>query len=66
MDAFKKNGEEFLEIYQKLCGLKPDERVLDVGSGIGRKTLPLTKPVLSCGLFYEIRPSKIGARMPLR
>jgi hypothetical protein len=23
-------------------------------------------PCLSCGLFYEIRPSKIGARMPLR
>lgn len=38
---FKQNGEEFFDIFVKLCGLKPNHRVLDVGSGIGRKTLPL-------------------------
>jgi len=41
-EAFKSNGEEFLKIYKDLCGLGPDESMLDVGSGLGRKTLPLT------------------------
>lgn len=38
---FKQNGEEFFDIFVNLCGLKPNHKVLDVGSGIGRKTLPL-------------------------
>src|SRR5687768_18260904 len=38
---FKQNGEEFLRHYVDLCHLRPDETILDVGSGIGRKTLPL-------------------------
>jgi len=42
-DAFKSNGEEFFRIYREVCGLRPDERMLDVGSGVGRKTLPLTR-----------------------
>jgi Methyltransferase domain len=42
LDKFKANGEEFLEIYKSVCGLQPDEIMLDVGSGIGRKTLGLT------------------------
>lgn len=41
--TFKKNGEEFLRYYIKLCDLKPNEKILDVGCGIGRKTVPLTK-----------------------
>ncbi|MEW5859435.1 MAG: glycosyltransferase [Cyanobacteriota bacterium] len=39
--SFKQNGEEFFNIFVNLCELKPNHRVLDVGSGIGRKTLPL-------------------------
>ena len=42
-EEFKSNGEEFMQIYRDLCGLGPDEHMLDVGSGIGRKTLPLTR-----------------------
>ena len=41
-DHFKSNGEEFLAIYRDWCGLRQDEVMLDIGSGIGRKTLPLT------------------------
>jgi ubiquinone/menaquinone biosynthesis C-methylase UbiE len=41
--TFKKNGEEFLRCYIEFCDLKPNEKILDVGSGIGRKTIPLTK-----------------------
>ena len=40
---FKKNGEEFLRYFIELGGLKPNERVLDVGCGIGRMAVPLTK-----------------------
>jgi len=43
LEEFKANGEEFLTIYQRICGLLPRERMLDVGSGIGRKTIPLTQ-----------------------
>lgn len=39
---FKKTGEEFLQYFIELCGLKPNERVLDVGCGIGRMAVPLT------------------------
>ena len=41
--TFKRNGEEFLRHYIELCDLKPNEKILDVGCGIGRKTVPLTK-----------------------
>jgi glycosyltransferase involved in cell wall biosynthesis len=40
-EIFKQNGEEFFTIFVNLCGLKANHRVLDIGSGIGRKTLPL-------------------------
>ncbi|HEX8131800.1 MAG TPA: class I SAM-dependent methyltransferase [Pyrinomonadaceae bacterium] len=42
LSEFKANGEEFLEIYRERCGLSPAERMLDIGCGTGRKTLPLT------------------------
>ena len=40
-EVFKENGDEFLRHYVELGELKPHQRILDVGSGIGRKTLPL-------------------------
>lgn len=40
---FKKIGEEFLGYFIELGGLKPHEKVLDVGFGIGRMALPLAK-----------------------
>ncbi len=38
---FKKIGEEFLRYFIEFAGLRPDERVLDVGCGIGRMAVPL-------------------------
>ena len=40
---FKKIGEEFLKYFINIGGLQPDHHVLDIGSGIGRMALPLTK-----------------------
>ena len=52
LEEFKSNGEEFLSIYREKCDLRPDEKMLDVGCGIGRKTLPLTQ-YLNEGAVYE-------------
>lgn len=41
-DAFKKVGDEFMNYFIKLGGLKPTDTVLDIGSGIGRIAIPLT------------------------
>lgn len=49
---FKENAQEFLCYYTGFCGLKPNERMLDVGSGIGRKTFLLTD-YLNKGGSYE-------------
>ena len=34
-------GERYLGHFRTLCGLKPDESVLDVGCGVGRMAVPL-------------------------
>jgi SAM-dependent methyltransferase len=40
--GFDKIGEEFLEYFTDLCKLKPNERILDVGCGVGRVACSLT------------------------
>lgn len=57
---FKQNGAEFFRHYVKLCGLRPDERVLDVGSGIGRKTLPLVDYLKAGGTYDGLELVKSG------
>ncbi len=43
MGSFLQRGERFLHASISLCGLGPDERVLDVGCGFGRFAVPLTQ-----------------------
>jgi SAM-dependent methyltransferase len=51
-DYFVEVGEEFLRYLVTLGGLEPDSTVLDIGSGVGRMALPLTR-FLSQGSCYE-------------
>lgn len=59
---FKANGEEFLRIYCDLCGLMPTESILDVGSGIGRKTIPLTYYLDPTGSYDGIDVTESGVK----
>ncbi len=58
--TFRANGEEYLNLYRNLCGLKPDAMMLDVGSGIGRKTLPLTGYLSSDAVYHGIDVNRDG------
>ncbi len=49
---YVKLGEKFLGYFRDLAGLKPDHKVLDIGCGIGRMALPLTR-YLSDGGSYD-------------
>src|SRR3989442_6665069 len=57
---FKRNAEEFPNLYVELCGLKTHERILDVGCGIGRKTILLTKYLDARGSYEGIHIVKNG------
>ena len=48
---FKKIGESYLRRFIELAGLKPEHRILDVGCGIGRIAIPLTKFLNSKGSY---------------
>jgi SAM-dependent methyltransferase len=48
---FKRAGREYFGFFTELCGLQPHEHVLEIGSGVGRKALPLTPYLNSEGRF---------------
>jgi SAM-dependent methyltransferase len=58
---FRATGDEFLEHFLTLAGLKPSDRVLDIGCGIGRMARVLV-PVLEAppGSYDGFDVSRIG------
>ncbi len=49
--SFKIIGEGYLQHFIKLGGLRPDDRVLDVGCGSGRMAVPLTHYLSAIGSY---------------
>lgn len=60
-EDYVSNGLEFLGHYKTLCNLQPTERMLDVGSGLGRKTIPLTE-YLTTGSYEGFDCTALGVR----
>ncbi len=56
---FRKIGEGFFRYFVDLGGLNPNHKVLDVGCGIGRMAVPLTK-YLTTGSYYGFDIVKRG------
>ncbi len=60
LKMFKSVGEDFFKTYRDTCGLRPDDKVLDVGSGNGRMALPLTQFLNQDGAYNGIEIVKAG------
>ena len=60
VELFRKSGQVFLGYYKELCGLRPDSSILDVGSGMGRKTVALTDYLNSKGSYHGLDIYKPG------
>lgn len=56
--SFKRAGDEFLGHLMRYCDLKASDRVLDVGSGIGRQAIALTRILGESGSYegFDIVP----------
>lgn len=57
---YKKTGNEFLSYFIELGGLLPDDKVLDVGCGIGRMAVPLTEYLSKNGAYHGFDIVKKG------
>ena len=63
---FKTVGEEFLNYFIELGGLKPNEKVLDVGCGIGRIAVALTRYLDNRGSYEGFDVLAEGIRWSTR
>lgn len=59
---FREIGREFVGYARDLAGLRSSDRVLEVGSGIGRIALPLTRELEGHGSYDGIEIVKRGVR----
>ena len=63
---FKAVGEEFFSYFTSQCHLKPEEKILDVGSGCGRMAVPLISYVSGSGGYWGFDVSRAGVRWCIR
>lgn len=59
--GFREIGNEFLQYFIEIGGLKPNEKVLDVGCGVGRMAVPLIDYLNEDGRYegFDIMPKCI-------
>lgn len=57
---FVQNGQEFLNYYLELCGLKANESIIEIGSGMGRKAIPLTGYLSDSGSYIGFEINQDG------
>jgi SAM-dependent methyltransferase len=65
-ELFRKMGEETLEFYKTSVGLKSTDSILDIGCGIGRKTIPLLDYLGSEALYVGMDIDRRGIDWLLR
>ncbi len=60
-EVFHQIGQTFFRFFVDLCGLRPRERVLEVGSGVGRMAVPLTRYLEETGSYegFDVIPDGI-------
>jgi SAM-dependent methyltransferase len=58
---FERIGEEFLGYFTDIGGLERDHRVLDIGCGVGRMAVPLTRHLSAAGSYegFDVAPREI-------
>jgi SAM-dependent methyltransferase len=59
---FRATGEEFLGLFRSLVDLRPDDRVLDIGCGIGRMARPLVPELRPPGSYDGFDIAEPGIR----
>ena len=57
---FRAIGAEFLGHLVRIGGLRPEDRILDIGSGIGRLAGPLTQVLDRNGSYLGLDPAREG------
>jgi len=59
---FREVGEEFFTYFVDIGGLRPTDRVLDVGCGVGRMAVPLTRYLVDPGGYdgFDVMPRAIA------
>jgi SAM-dependent methyltransferase len=65
-NIFLETGRETLEFYKSIAHMKPTDAVLDIGCGIGRKTLPLLEYLDSSALYVGMEIDRRGVDWLLR
>src|SRR5579862_9666790 len=55
-------GAEYFRLFRELCGLRPDERILDVGSGAGRCAVALRDYLTGEGTYegLDVSPELVA------